>query len=77
MAEKSGITKSDREPDRRAAEKAREEGTEVPISAAADGVVSRYHKRYADNPDKPDESSVAQVQELHPEAYAEPGGGEG
>lgn len=43
---------------------ARDKGEPVPISAADDGVVSRLHDRYEDNPDKPDPSSVAQVQVL-------------
>lgn len=60
MAETKGTS-------RKAAEKAREEGKEVPISQAADGGESRLHKGYKDNPDKPDETSIAQVQELHDE----------
>jgi hypothetical protein len=45
-------------------EKAREEGREVPIGAAADGGDSRLTAGYKDNPDKPDPSSVAQVEVL-------------
>ena len=50
--------------DRGAAEDAREAGEEVPIGAAADGGTSRLTAGYEDNPDKPDESSVAQVERL-------------
>lgn len=44
-------------------QKAREEGTEVPIASATDGGDSRLTKGYPENPDAP-EGSVAQVEEL-------------
>jgi hypothetical protein len=41
------------------------------VSNATDGGDSRLTKGYKDNPDKPDPTSIAQVEELHDE---EPGG---
>lgn len=48
----------------KAVEDARAKGEPVPISAAADGGTSRLSAGYKDNPDKPDETSIAQVEEL-------------
>jgi hypothetical protein len=50
--------------DRKAADKAREAGEAVPIGAAADGGDSRLTSGYKDNPDKPDPSTVAQIEVL-------------
>lgn len=47
-----------------AEKKAKDEG----IAASDDGVVSRLHDAYKDNPEKPDPSSIAQVQVLKDEA---------
>lgn len=51
--------------DQKTAEAAREKGEPVPIGVAADGGDSRLTKGYKDNPDKPDPSTVAQIEELH------------
>lgn len=49
------------EPDVVAPEESRNKGE---VSQAADGGTSNRSAGYADNPDKPDESSIAQVEEL-------------
>jgi hypothetical protein len=48
------------------ATKPKSDDTEV--SGAADGGQSEFHESYKDNPDKPDPTSVAQVQVLKDEA---------
>lgn len=58
---------ADSKPSKSAADKARESGEPVPISSADDGGQSRLHAGYKDNPDKPDPSSIAQIQELKDE----------
>ena len=57
-------------------EEARERGDPVPVSAADDGPESRLHKGYAEAEDKPDETTIAQVQEIDLEAGRPPGEGE-
>ena len=44
------------------------DGEALPISEADDGGDSRLTKGYKDNPDKPDPSSIAQIEELTDEA---------
>lgn len=54
--------------DSKQVEDARSNGEPVPVSAATDGGESRLTAGYKDNPDKPDPSSVAQVEVLKDEA---------
>lgn len=54
--------------DEKKAQAAREKGEPVPVTAATDGGESRLTAGYKDNPDKPDPSSVAQVEVLKDEA---------
>lgn len=49
------------------AEKKKEQGVAPTVSDGTDGGESRLTKGYKDNPDKPDPTSVAQVEELKPE----------
>lgn len=62
MAEKK---KSDQVP---TGEEQGPEGAAPAVSDADDGGQSRFHKAYKPNPDVPDESSIAQVQELDEKA---------
>jgi hypothetical protein len=71
MAEKKSSS-----TDQKAVDEAREKGDPVPVSAADDGPESRLHKGYADAPEKPDETTIAQVQEVDLDAGRPPGEGE-
>lgn len=50
--------------------RAEDEGA-LPVSDAADGGTSRLSDGYSDNPDKPDPSSVAQVENLRSDEAAD------